>query len=226
MQLSNTFVIAIDKDVVRRILAEYYKPKNNGDGPSWLSFLASTRYSLWSIDFFRFESITLKSYWVMVLKDQFSRKIFGFAVNYGDISGNELCFMFNSICSNKKIPKRLSTDNAPLFNFSQWQANLKILDIENIKSVPYTPISHPYIERLIQTVRQEYLDKLIVWNESDLVKKLNRFRDFYNANRCHYALEYATPEQKYSNQHQNIISIDKFKWKKYCNGLFELPVSA
>jgi hypothetical protein len=27
--------------------------------------------------------------------------------------------------------------------------NLRVLEIEEIKSVPYTPVSHPFVERLI-----------------------------------------------------------------------------
>ncbi|MDH3466470.1 MAG: hypothetical protein OES26_11305 [Gammaproteobacteria bacterium] len=30
--------------------------------------------SLWSVDLFRFESITLKSHWVLVVMDQFTRR--------------------------------------------------------------------------------------------------------------------------------------------------------
>jgi len=31
--------IQIDKDVVRRILARHYRPGQDSDGPSWLTFL-------------------------------------------------------------------------------------------------------------------------------------------------------------------------------------------
>jgi hypothetical protein len=30
-----------------------------------------------------------------------------------------------------------------------WQANLRILDVEEIKTVPYAPMSRPFVERLI-----------------------------------------------------------------------------
>jgi putative transposase len=33
-----------------------------------------------------------------------------------------------------------------------------ILDIEEVKTVPYAPLSHPFVERLIGTIRREYLD--------------------------------------------------------------------
>jgi len=66
-----TFGIAINKDVVRRILANHYKPRpGTTQGPSWLSLLGHSKDSLWSIDLFRCESLTLKSYWILVVIDQ------------------------------------------------------------------------------------------------------------------------------------------------------------
>lgn len=59
-QISHTFGLEIDKDVVRRILATRPPPKSGGNGPSWLSAIAEARDSLWSVDLFRCESILLK----------------------------------------------------------------------------------------------------------------------------------------------------------------------
>ncbi|WP_207387264.1 helix-turn-helix domain-containing protein [Fluoribacter gormanii] len=73
MQMSNLFGIDIDKDVVWRILSKHYKPSSNENGPSWLSFLGNTKDSLWSLDLFRCESILLKSHWVMIIMDQYTR---------------------------------------------------------------------------------------------------------------------------------------------------------
>ena len=46
----------------------------------------------------------------------------------------------------------LSSDNDPLYRFHQWQANLQILEVTEIKSVPYVPLSHPFVERLISAM--------------------------------------------------------------------------
>ena len=82
MQISDAFGIKIDKDVVRRILQKYYTDRDpDSSGPSWLTFIGHARDSLWSVDFFRTESIHLKSYWVMVVMDQFTRRIIGFATH-------------------------------------------------------------------------------------------------------------------------------------------------
>jgi hypothetical protein len=147
MQIKNMFDINIDKDVVRRVLQKYQKhyPSNNGV-PSWLAFLANMKDSLWSIDLFRCESISLKSHWIMVVMDQFTIKIVGFSTHTGNLNGITVCCMFNKIISKQSPPSLLSSDNDPLFQYNRWKANLRILDIKEIKTLPYIPMSHPFVE--------------------------------------------------------------------------------
>ena len=67
-QISHAFGVQIDKDVVRRVLAKRYDPKLSGaSGPSWLTFFAQAKDSLWGVDLFRCESILLRSHWVLVV---------------------------------------------------------------------------------------------------------------------------------------------------------------
>ena len=86
-QISLVFDLEIDKDVVRRVLARHYRPQPGSSGPSWLTFLGHSKDSLWSVDLFRCESLIITSHWVMVVMDQFSRRIVGFAVNAGTLDG-------------------------------------------------------------------------------------------------------------------------------------------
>ena len=68
------FNIEIDKDVVRRVLAQHDRPGDSGSsGPSWLTLVAQSRDSLWSADLFRCRSIPLCSCWVLVIMDVFTR---------------------------------------------------------------------------------------------------------------------------------------------------------
>ena len=50
--------------------------------------------------------------------------------------------------------------------------------ITEIKSVTYVPMSHPFVERLIGTIRREYLDVALFWTAVDLESKLAEFRDY------------------------------------------------
>lgn len=226
MQISDMLGSTINKDIVRRVLNKYHNHIPGDDGPSWLSFIGNSKDSLWSLDFFRCESIILKSHWVMIVMDQFTREILGFSVHAGDLDGIVVCRMFNKILSGKKPPKYLSTDHDPLFRFNRWQANLRILKIEAIKSIPYTPTSHPFIERAIGTCRRELLDKTFFWNASDLQNKLVTFQQFYNENRCHFGISGNTPDRQGIKSKKAVVDINHYRWKKHCRGLFQLPRAA
>jgi hypothetical protein len=47
--------------------------------------------SLWSCDLLRCESATLKTHWVLVGMDQFTRRIIGIGVHHGVVDGEALC---------------------------------------------------------------------------------------------------------------------------------------
>src|SRR5215471_3809390 len=49
-QIAFAFGVAIDKDVVRRILTIHFHPEAGSGGPSWLSFMGHAKDSLWSLD--------------------------------------------------------------------------------------------------------------------------------------------------------------------------------
>ena len=85
-QINLAFDLELDKDTVRRVLATHYKSDPSNRGPSWLTTIGHAKDSLWSrdagpIDLFRCESIVLKSHWVMVVMDQYTRRIIGFGVH-------------------------------------------------------------------------------------------------------------------------------------------------
>jgi putative transposase len=48
-----------------------------------------------------------------------------------------------------------------------WTANLRILEIDEVKTVPHVPLSHPFVERLIGTMQREFLDHVLFWNARD-----------------------------------------------------------
>jgi putative transposase len=145
-QIALAFDLPINKDLVRRILAVRYHPAPDSTGPPWLTLLGHTKDSLWSLDLFRCESAVLRTHWVLVVMDQCTRRIVGFGVHRGVVDGVGLCRMFNRATQGQIPPKYLSSDHDPLYRFHQWQANLRILDVKEIKTVPYVPLSHPFVE--------------------------------------------------------------------------------
>jgi len=60
-------------------------------------------------------------------------------------------------------------------------------------------VSHPFVERLIGTIRRELLDHVLIWNAVDLGRKLEEFRIYYNGNRVHQSLGAALQEKDPEN---------------------------
>ena len=103
MQIFKEFGIDINRFAVARILRQNYKDIPDNTGPSWLTFLGQTKDSLWSVDFFRYESILLKSHWVMLIIDIYSRRIIGFSIQTGNPDGTAVCYMSNRIIARKTL---------------------------------------------------------------------------------------------------------------------------
>jgi hypothetical protein len=121
------------------------------------------------------------------------------------------------------FPRYLSSDHDPLFRFHQWEANLRILNIMEIKTVPDVPWSHPFIERLIGTIRREGLDRLLFWTATDLELKSRTFKDYYNEHRTHSALAGQTPIE---NPGSKGALLQRYRWQTHCRGLCQTPVAA
>jgi putative transposase len=69
-------------------------------------FLGHLKDGLGSIDLFRRESATLRTHWILVVMDQYTRWIIGFGVRAGMVDGVALCRMFNqAIRGQRAMPK-------------------------------------------------------------------------------------------------------------------------
>jgi putative transposase len=142
--------------------------------PRGLTVLGHTKDSLWSLDLFRCESAVLRTHWVLVVMDQCTPAHRGRCRASRRRDGVGLCRMFNRATRGQSSPKYLSSDHDPLYRFHEWPANLRTLD-RAIKTVPDVPLSHPFIERLIGTIRREYLNRTLFWTAGDLEMKLLDF---------------------------------------------------
>ncbi len=212
---------------MRRVLAKHYRPHDSGSpGPSWLTFIGQGKDSLWSVDLFRVDSILLRTHWVMLVMDAFTRRIIGFGIASAYIDGMSVCRMFKCATAGQPKPKYLSTDHDPLFRFHRWLANLRVLEVDEIKSVPYAPVSLPFVERLIGTIRREHLDCTFFWTAVGLARKLHQFKVYYNAHRVHRSLGGETPAKRAGAPSPTPTKLAFYAWKQHCRGLIEKPIAA
>jgi putative transposase len=126
-------------------------------------------------------------------------------------------------CSTGPLPGTVCPNTSvramTLYRFKQWQANLPVLEVKEIKTVPYVPISHPFVERLIGTIRREYLDRILFWTTADLEQKLLDFQHYYNGYRTHAGLQGRVREST-DDRSAFPLSLDSYRWKAH------IPIAA
>jgi transposase InsO family protein len=171
----------------------------------------------------------------MLVMDVFSRRIIGFGAAAANLDGPAVCRIFNRAIAKQTLPRYLSSDHDPLFRFHRWLANLRVLDVGEIKTLACTPRSHAFVERLIGTVRRECLDQTLFWTRSDLERKLEDYKAYYNQHRCHTGLAGDTPAYRSGATVASLLedllphpiaNLQSYRWRRHCNGLFQTPIAA
>jgi transposase InsO family protein len=158
--------------------------------------------------------------------DQFPRRLVGVGVHGGTVTGADVCRMFNAAIHSQGVPRHLSTDNDPVFKAHRWMTNLRILEVDEIKTVPHVPLSHPFVERLIGTMRREFLDQVPFWKTRDLERKLAEFQAYYNAARSHASLDGRPPLTFVGEHAVGAADPNHGRWVPHCRGLVQLPAAA
>jgi hypothetical protein len=58
------------------------------------------------------------------------------------------------------------------------------------------------------------------------MRKLEEFRCYYNERRVHRSLDGTTPVQRAGALSLAPAALDRYGWRQYCRGLFQIPVAA
>ena len=103
------------------------------------------------------------------------------------------------------------------------RAVVRVLMVQEIKTVPYVPLSHPFVEGQIGTIRREYLDQTLFWTAADLENRLRLFQDYFNRQRVHSGLGARLPD---SPETPTPLNFDSYRWQQHSGGLYQTPMAA
>src|SRR5215831_18652880 len=78
-------------------------------------------------------------------------------------------------------------------------------------------------ERLIGTIRREYMDQTLFWTTADLEQKLRLFQDYFNRQRVHSGLGGRLPEP---GEAKVALDFASYRWQQHCRGLYQTPIAA
>ncbi len=66
----------------------------------------------------------------------------------------------------------------------------------------------------------------LCWNANDPAQKLDEFRQYYNAQHVHTALDDTTPAAMSDKSIIRLVDLSQFQWKSHCRDLYQPPVAA
>jgi transposase InsO family protein len=72
---------------------------------------------------------------------------------------------------------------------SEFQNALQVMGVEDVLTAPRSRWQNPFVERVIDSLRRECLDHVIVWNERSLRHHLQQYLTFNHEWRTHLSLD-------------------------------------
>ena len=164
---------------VAKSTVEKYKPLGERlPSAKWRTFLDQHVKELVAIDFFIVPTATFKVLFVFLVLAHDRRRIVHFNVTEhptAQWTAQQLveAFPFDT------APRYLLRDGDGIYG-ERVRRRIGSLGINEVVTAPASPWQNPYIERVIGSLRREFLDHVIVFNERHLKRLLTSYLDYYH----------------------------------------------
>ncbi len=94
-----------------------------------------------------------------------------------------------------EAPDFLIRDNDGAFELA-YRRRLVAMGIRDRPTSPRSPWQNGYAERVIESIRRECLDHVIVFSEAHLRRIMRQYVQYYNSARTHLSLEKDSPDKR------------------------------
>ena len=169
-------------------------PVRNGS-LAWRHLMTHYKQQILACDFFTVETLWLQTLYVLFYIEVGSRRVYlaGVTANPDGFWVAQQARQYVwTLQENEASPRFLIRDNDKKFT----AAHDTVFRSEHIRIIP-TPFQAPnanaLAERWVRSVREECLDKILIFNETHLRRVLTTFIEYYNTARPHQGLEQQTP---------------------------------
>jgi putative transposase len=184
----------LDIDIGETSVGKYRVRQRKPPSPTWRTFLENHVKTMVSVDFFTVPTIRFQVLYVFLVLAHDRRRIVHFNVTAhptAEWTAQQLreAFPFD------EIPQYLLRDRDGIFGRA-FSEDVKALGIEEVLSAPRSPWQRAYVERVIGSIRREYLDHVIVFNQASLYRQMKSFVAYYHESRTHLSLEKDAPESR------------------------------
>jgi transposase InsO family protein len=158
---------------------------------SWRTFLANHRPSIWAADLLTVQTLTFRTLYVLILVAHGRRELVHAAVTAHPTATWVWRQLINATRWGR-APAHLVRDRDAVYG-ADFAGRAARLGIRTVLTPVRAPRANAIAERLVGTLRREWLDHVIVVNERHLNVILSDFVRYYNAERPHQSLGLETP---------------------------------
>jgi putative transposase len=169
-------------------------PVRNGSR-GWRHLMTHYKQQILACDFFTVETLRLQTLYVLFYIEVGTRRVYlaGVTAHPDGFWVAQQARQYVWTLQGRDVkPRFLIHDNDKKFT----DTHDTVFRSERIRIIP-TPFQAPdanaFAERWVRTVREECLDKLLIFNETHLRRVLTTFIDYYNTARPHQGLEQQSP---------------------------------
>jgi len=182
--------IKISEASVAKYMVRTPKPPSQ----TWRTFLQNHVSQLASIDFFTVHTVWFQVLFVFIVLAHDRRRVVHFNVTAhptAEWTAQQMleAFPFDS------APRYLLRDRDQIYR-EKFRKQVAVMNIDEVLSAPRSPWQRAYVERVIDSIRRECLDHVIVLDEESLRRTLRSYFSYYHRSRLHLSLERDSPESR------------------------------
>jgi putative transposase len=178
-------------DVAKATVEKYRVRVRKPPSPTWKAFLKNHITELVALDFFTVPTVTFRVLFVLIILAHERRRI----VHFNVIEHPTAQWTTQQVVEAfpwDEAPRYLLRDRDRIYG-AVFRQRVRNMGIEEVKIAPQSPWQHPYVERLIGSIRPDVLNHVLVLNAQHLRRRLTDYLTSYHYCRTHLALERDCP---------------------------------
>jgi putative transposase len=179
--------VEVSERTVSRLLPQPRRPPSQ----TWRTFLTNHVATLASIDFFTVPTVTGRILFVLVVLMHHRRRIVHVNITEHPTAAWTAQQIIEAF-PNATAPRWLLRDRDAIYG-EAFQRRVASMGIGEVISSRSSPWQNPYAERLIESIRRECLDHVIVFGERHLRRTLTAYLTYYHGSRTHLSLGKDSP---------------------------------
>lgn len=154
---------------------------------------AATRPNeVWTVDFLFDQTERGQRLKIMPVIDEFTRECKAILVSCS-ITSEDVMKQLNALFAQYGAPANIRCDNGPEYMAKLVERSLKKMGVEPLFIKPGAPWENGYSESFNARLRDELLDRELFSNVLEAQVIIEQWRKYYNEQRPHSSLNYATP---------------------------------